>query len=280
MVDSPSKPLQDQTSRNRSTIRPHEARAGDQTADDSDFGPYGEKPTLQVAAEFQFAYEQIRERLFGGKLPECLITISNSPSVFGQFIPSSYCNASDDWIDCITLNTTFFPLFGIREALSTLTHECVHMKQWHDSNAKKRKRLRAYHDKEFAEIMEAAGLITSVTGKPGGARTGRSMMEYEIPGGPFSLLADELLENGFTFTWAYLHGIRIVRNPAQDTGTETARPRPIPQKPKRKRERIKHTCSNCGISVWGPRRAEVACLTCNPVLRTPIIPMIKANHDD
>jgi len=47
----------------------------------------------------------------------------------------------------------------------------------------------AYHNKEWAKMMHAVGLMPSNTGKPGGKQTGQTVSHYIVTGGPFVSLA-------------------------------------------------------------------------------------------
>jgi len=95
---------------------------------------------------------------------------------------------------------SYFAVVPLLEVLQTLVHEMVHAWQFHFGKPGRR----GYHNKEWADKMEAIGLMPSSTGKPGGARTGEKMADYAIPGGLFMQATDKLLTQDFKIS-----GIRI-----------------------------------------------------------------------
>jgi hypothetical protein len=55
----------------------------------------------------------------------------------------------------------------------------------------------AYHNKQWADLMESIGLMPSSSGMVGGKRTGAKMSHYIIKGGPFDRAFDELEASGW-----------------------------------------------------------------------------------
>jgi len=147
-------------------------------------------------------------------------------------------------------------------AISTLLHEMVHKWEFSSAVASDNKIPRDnYHGKVFAEKMESLGLITTNTGKEGGARTGRTITHYIEKDGPFEqvykLLPEELL-------WPW-------KGPKATRGREV---KPI-TKPKihRSRNKVKYECPmiheldekgdrKCDTVVWSKpdREGYLACL--------------------
>ena len=62
-------------------------------------------------------------------------------------------------------------------------------------------RRRGYHNKEWADFMEAIGLMPSSTGAPGGARTGDKMADYAIEGGRFLEAYESLMTDDYRISW-------------------------------------------------------------------------------
>jgi hypothetical protein len=78
--------------------------------------------------------------------------------------------------------------------MSTLVHEMTHMEQFHWGTPTRS----GYHNREWAGMMRAVGLIPSDTGEPGGKQVGQSMSHYIEPGGPFERACAELIAKGFS----------------------------------------------------------------------------------
>jgi hypothetical protein len=68
-------------------------------------------------------------------------------------------------------------------------HEMVHHWQAHRGDPRRGR----YHNHEWADRMEARGLMPSHTGEPGGRRVGQRVTHYIIAGGRFEQVCDDLL---------------------------------------------------------------------------------------
>jgi hypothetical protein len=126
----------------------------------------------------------------------------------------------------------------LAESMGTLVHEMVHLWQ-HTFGEPSR---RGYHDREWADKMEAIGLMPSSTGRPGGKRTGDHMTHYVIEGGPFTV-AFAAMPPEYRLPW--LSGA-----PADGA-----------KKPPRA-DKVKYACGGCGVAVWGKSGLHIACLDC------------------
>lgn len=126
-------------------------------------------PTTQAYAELQAAYVHYNNALFDGKLPFCLITMQREKRTYGYFSSRRFGNKHDKTMtDEIAMNPSYFGVVPLLEILQTLVHEMAHLWQFHFGEPGRR----GYHNKEWAEKMEAIGLMPSSTGKPGGKKTG------------------------------------------------------------------------------------------------------------
>lgn len=148
--------------------------------------------------------------------------------------------------DEIALNPEHFGTRSIEDVLSTLVHEMVHLWQHHFGKPGRRR----YHNKQWAEKMEAVGLGPSDTGKPGGNRTGESMTHFIIKDGAYAQVAAKLLTGGFEFSWV-------------DRAGGTGR-----RKTKKKVFRVKYSCPKCGVNAWAKPEVKLVCGVCNNRLRT------------
>lgn len=228
------------------------------------------EPTRQTANTLIEAYGFYNNRLFGGRLPPALMTYRARGRVLGYFSGSRF--ASDklgEATDEIALNPLALSVLDETFALSILVHEMGHLDQyWFSNHPERIGRMRAYHDREFAERQEKIGLITSDTGKPGGKRTGRSVSHYIDEEGLFFRTTQELLGRGFKIDWK-----ERVRQLAPNTKGESEKRTPQDKRTTRDQSKRKFTCENCGQNAWAKASAKLACLrsTCKgaPMILAP-----------
>ncbi len=155
-------------------------------------------PTVQAYGELQAAFDYYNRALFGGELPFCLITMQREKRTYGYFSARRFVHRQDkSMTDEIALNPSYFGVVPLLEILQTIVHEMAHAWQLHFGEPGRR----GYHNTEWAEKMEAIGLMPSRTGKPGGAKTGEKMADYAIGGGLFMLATAELLTTDFRISW-------------------------------------------------------------------------------
>lgn len=188
------------------------------------------------------AYEHFNSRLFWGQLPTCLITLNRHPKARGFFSPDRFQHREEDRTTAeIALNPDTFEGRTDLEVLSTLVHEQVHLWQHYCGKASRA----GYHNKQWADKMQAVGLMPSSTGAPGGARVGQQMTHYIIAGGSFELAAQELITSGFRLNW---------QSPTAKAGSAQT-------------TRAKFTCPNCQQHAWAKPSAKLLCGDCS----TPMI---------
>lgn len=232
------------------------------------------KPTNEMYDSLTKAYDFFNSVLFDNKLPPCLITLQRKKNVLGYFSDKRFKNKKNDEVSEIAMNPSYFAIRTIEETLSTLVHEQCHMFQ-----EKYGKPGRGnYHNKEFADIMFKAGLMTSQTGKEGGKRTGEPMDHYIISDGAFSKACQELIDDDFTLRWVdkYPPIERAYYAPDDDDGhssddeEETGKielskwgieEEDLPEEPKP--TRLKFTCPNCQDNLWGKPSLSVICGKCS-----------------
>jgi ribosomal protein S27AE len=202
-----------------------------------DIVSYDTKPTREYES-FQQAYDYYNVRLFGGALPDCLITLQRKRTARGYFWASIFTARSDDsTTDEIAMNPEHFGRSDA-EILSTLVHEMCHLWQAHFGKPSRN----AYHNKEWAEKMKSIGLIPSATGQPDGKQTGQSMTHYIAPGGPFERETSLLLETGFRLRW-------------QSRGRSS-------EGKATNKYKAKYTCPSCGQNAWAKPDARLICGDC------------------
>jgi predicted SprT family Zn-dependent metalloprotease len=199
------------------------------------------KPTLDNYNEWQAAYDHFNAELFGGKLPECLITLQREKRTYGYFCKDRF-ESRETTTDEIAMNPKHFGSRTTEETLSTLVHEMAHLWQRHFGKPGRR----AYHNREWADKMIALGLHPSSTAQEGGDETGEKVSHYIVRGGAFDLACKKLLTKKFRISW----GDRI--------GEEKEETVKAP-----KQTRSKYVCSECEAAVWGKPGMNLSCDDCD-----------------
>lgn len=174
--------------------------------------------TQEVYQELQSVYDIYNETLFNGELPGALLVITRKRNSKGFFSPARYANKDGALADEIALNPAFFLVRSVEEVLSTLVHEMCHQWQFHFGIDVKS----GYHNKEFSLKMESVGLITSVTGYPGGDRVGERMTHYIAEAGPFITTTRELLKKRFGILWYDRYPNQYMMRPPTQVDVENA----------------------------------------------------------
>lgn len=216
-------------------------------------------PTAQAYAELQSAFDHYNKELFGGDLPHCLITMQREKRTYGYFSSERFVHRHDkSKTDEIAINPSYFAVVPLLEILQTLVHEMVHAWQFHLG---KPSRV-GYHNREWADKMEAIGLMPSSTGQPGGARTGQKMADYAIPGGPFMIATDALMTQDFRISWLDRHPA-IAPTGSVSIGGEDGDGDDLadvlqPATGNRS-NRVKFRCPSCGAQAWGKPTLRVLC---------------------
>ncbi|MDQ1817210.1 SprT-like domain-containing protein [Massilia sp. CCM 9210] len=155
------------------------------------------RQTAIVYAELQLAYDTFNVELFDNSLADCLLTLQRKERTMGYFSAARFGNRSKEELHEIAMNPAYFAVVPLIEIMATMVHEMCHLWQ-HQHGTPARRR---YHDKEWAEKMEAIGLMPSTTGLPGGKKTGDKMADYPIEGGRFLEACRGLLTRDFQISW-------------------------------------------------------------------------------
>ncbi len=189
---------------------------------------------------FQEAYDYLNGKLFGGTLPDVLVTLQRHARSRGYFAAERFAGRNDESrAHELALNPDAFAGRTDREVISTLLHEMVHLWQQEYGTPPRR----AYHDKEWAAKMKAVGLQPSATGEPGGKEIGQNMTHYIIRGGRFDKAFDELAAKGFALRWQSI--------PFDKAGRAKARA-----------SKTKFTCAVCQQNAWAKPDAVLICGVC------------------
>ena len=205
-------------------------------------------PTKHTYDELTTAYDFFNARLFEGKLPRCLITMQRKNKSYGYFAGERFGTRDGEEItDEIALNPSHFRERTTEQSLSTLAHEMVHLWQHHFGEKKSRA---GYHNKEWADKMEAIGLEPSDTSLPGGKRTGQRVSHYIRGGGPFHRACTELVKQGFIMPYVEMWG--------DDEARKTRK--------KKAASKTKYTCPGRGLNAWAKPGVVLLCGECDQEL--------------
>jgi hypothetical protein len=166
---------------------------------------------------FQKGYYFFNRELFGGSLPDVLVTLQRHAKAYGYFAPERFTGRTEHTAAHeLALNPDGFTGRTDELILSTLAHEMAHV--WQQSHGTPPRR--SYHDREWAAKMKEIGLQPSTTGEPGGKKSGQSVTHYIIPGGAYARAFAKLNAAGFQLHWESAPdgkqgGARARRQPAR-----------------------------------------------------------------
>jgi predicted SprT family Zn-dependent metalloprotease len=222
------------------------------------------RPTDDTYSELQQAYDFFNVELFNNQLPACLITLQREKKTYGYFSAQRFVRREDGMkTDEIAMNPAYFAVCPVLEVMQTLVHEMVHLWQQHFGKPGRRR----YHNKEWAYKMEAVGLMPSSTGKPGGKKTGESVADYPIDGGPFMSACDRFLKD-FKLSWMDRFPARHVTAQALEAAGEGMSSNlgdlgvSLDESSHSKPTRTKYTCPTCETNVWGKPTLKLVCGEC------------------
>lgn len=205
------------------------------------------KPTQQTYAALTQAYDFFNAELFGGKLPDCLITIVRKRKAKGYFWQEKFKHTdTGEATDEISLNPELFSSQPLEQTMSTLVHEMCHLQQHHFGKPSRS----GYHNKQWAEYMVRVGLHPSDTGAEGGKETGQRMTHYIIEGGIYADCYKALVKDGFKLDW--------INKPSLPEGIAKAK--------KKNASKTKYTCDGCELNVWAKPDANIMCGDCDQAL--------------
>jgi hypothetical protein len=207
-------------------------------------------PTQRTYKTLDDAYRFFNARLFAGKLPGCLITMQRSKKAYGYFAGGRFGSKDGAEVtDEIALNPSHFRNRTTEQSLSTLVHEMVHLLQHHFG---KPSRV-SYHNKEWAGMMRAVGLIPSASGAPGGREVGQQMTHYIEEDGRFAKACAELIGSGFDALYVELWQEGDAAKRAKKAASKT-----------------RYTCPQCGVNAWAKPQVALICGDCKEPMEADI----------
>jgi hypothetical protein len=258
------------------------------------------KPTIQMYAELQEAFDFMNEYLFNKTLLDCVITLNATKvNTKGYFSEKAYVDEKGNPVHEVSLNPSWFGVQSIEDTISTLVHECAHLKRAQEreeeikkelaeiaAGGKKKRKINkiagGYHDLRWAEIMNGIGLKPISLDSPG-KETGQKVHHEIVKGGLYENAAKRLIDKEFKITWKYKYatmGQTLIAGyekrkregnvePEEEELIEVAPGVVIEEeeeKEKRKKtagKREKYECPDCGILVWGKDGLNLLCLDCD-----------------
>ena len=216
-------------------------------------------PTAKQFKAFEAGYDYFNELLFDGKLPPVILNLSRKSKAMGFVAPFRWRKAEDEAgqgsIHELSINPEILSMSAI-EVYSTLVHEMCHI--WQYEYAKPSRN--GYHNKQWANKMEAVGLIPSHTGQEDGNRTGQNMSDYPQENGVF-LKALTKMPDKFKLPFTSVEGDRRANYQALMgliTGNGTTDEE---EEAPKSGKRTKYSCP-CGFNVWGKSGLKIICDEC------------------
>ena len=200
-------------------------------------------PTTKTYTSLNDAFAFFNRKLFAGRLPACLITMQRSKTAYGYFAGGRFGSKDGKEItDEIALNPSHFRERSTEQSLSTLVHEMAHLEQHHFGKPSRS----GYHNKEWAGMMKAVGLVPSDTAAPGGREVGQKVSHYIETGGRFERACAELVGKGFD-------PLYIER--WSEGGEKTRK--------KKAASKTRYTCPECATNAWAKPGVHLVCGGCD-----------------
>jgi len=203
-------------------------------------------PTVETYISLDEAFARLDEQLFDQELRgTLLITLQRRGKVEAYFSRDKFIGRGENGktLHEIALNPAAFRNRDDEHILALLAHNMVHVNQLLADTAGSD----GYHNLDWADRMEAIGLIPTSNGEIGGPRTGERVGHVIKKGDRFDMVCRALLADGR----------RILRyEDRHDEQTERKRA-------ERAASHTLFTCSKCFQKVRGARKTFVRCGICN-----------------
>lgn len=221
------------------------------------------KPTTEQFFSFQELFNFFNVKLFDDKLPNVILNFSRQAGSAGFFAPNHWKRSDGHKTHEISINPNTFSA-GKDYIISTLVHEMCHL--WQESFGKPG--AKGYHNREWADKMIEVGLIPSDTGLEGGKQLGTRMSDYIDEEGRLRDLLNVLPKD----LWLPFETIEILSyeqlldmvNMEDDpTKLEELNNQLEELETAKKKLKLKYSCPDCGVNVWGKVGLNILCGDCN-----------------
>lgn len=208
-------------------------------------------PTALSFNSLQTAFDFFNRELFGGKLPPAMILLHRKRHANGYFWAERFGHRDlkDQKLHEIALNPTTMRGRSDTDVLSTLVHEMCH----HEQQCFGKPGKGAYHNAEWATMMDRVGLTPRAidrTGMKTDGRTGTKVSHDIALDGPFAKACAALLKTGFSLPYS-----ERVFTAAEKTRATV-----------KKASKTKYTCPSCDMAVWGKPGLSVGCIDCDEAM--------------
>lgn len=213
------------------------------------------KPTPEQFETYQRLFDYFNAELFNNRLPSVILNFSRKANSCGFFAPHRWGKGQATTHE-ISINPTYLAAAPFMDVCQTLVHEMCHLEQMAFGKPSRT----GYHNKQWSEMMEAAGLMPSTTGAPGGARVGQSMNDYPIPGGAFEK-AFNAIPDDYRLPWHSRESAAFMP-PASGT-TENGQDEEAPEFKPPGKSKVKYSCPECSTNVWGKPGLQIKCSPCD-----------------
>ena len=221
-----------------------------------------EQVTTNEYAIFEKAYEHFNKHLFDNELPGVLITLQRKSQNVGMYRRGSFKDRADQSqeVDEIAINPDAYVNLPDIEVWQALVHEMCHQWQFHFGKPSRK----SYHNKEWAQKMEAVGLIPSATGRAGGNKVGQTMFDYVDVEGDFRRCTQELRKLGIVVQLQSNNENGLVSRSTEDQQRDTQMRQAGVKK--NRSNRSKYSCPSCSMNVWGKPELHIVCGSCQQAL--------------
>lgn len=222
--------------------------------------------------------DHLSRHLFNGNLSSPLFTLTRGSRSLAHYVAARWHEPTGNAVGEVCLNPTLFAQHSWLRLMQCVAEQlCHHWQHLHGNPSRP-----GYHNREWANKLEAIGLMPSSTGIPGGRRTGQIMSSYPLVGGSFLDACEELAADNLHLP---LTG-RWTQHPASDGPEPLKLPRKMARRllspigiwsdatdaelaiaSRERKRKLKYSCPRCGVSVWGRPGLELGCRGCDSRLR-------------
>jgi SprT-like family len=201
------------------------------------------RPSPEQYRAYVAMFDYFNRELFQGAVPDVLLAFSGHARSGGYYADRKWQKAEATSGE-IALNPKALSAMEPEFLAALVVHEMTHAWQFAHGTPGRR----GYHNREWADRMEALGLQPSATGHPGGKRTGGKMSHYVLEGGPFQL-AFRAMPKQYLLPWLSLD--RFQKAPPRDPS------------------KTPYTCPACEARVWGKPELVLLHVDCDQVMLPP-----------
>ena len=239
--------------------------------------------TERLHTLLQVAFKHFNKTLFDSCLPSMLFSEHKEKGMMAYFSPDRWTSGRGKNHHEIAINLEYICHSTLLDLMQLLVHEMVHC--WQYECGEPSKKHHVYHDKEWSDKMLSIGLIPTATGKPKGKKTGQHMSDYPEAGGLFIETCVVLLDDK-TFTQPWRNRMADLQQAKKlephickalktldmlyakqltSTMNSLLEGRLVSLRQPRARK-VKYTCPNCNVHVWGEPRLSLRCNDCDEMM--------------